>query len=115
LKALLHIMAHSSYEGMDLNSLAFRALFERDALLASDWYRERLLVKQQRDIELWNRHVAALEKFRRGAASATNHEFSVEERLQSARAQLARVNSPAYLTELRGTIGADPFHKQIPA
>ena len=85
------------------------------ALLASDWYRERLLVKQQRDIELWNRHVAALEKFRRGAASATNHEFSVEERLQSARAQLARVNSPAYLTELRGTIGADPFHKQIPA
>jgi hypothetical protein len=32
-----------------------------------------------------------------------------------ARAQLSRVSSPAYLDELVGTIGADPFHKQIPA
>jgi hypothetical protein len=114
LKALLHIMARGSYEGMDLNTPAFRALFEREALLASDWYRERLRVKQQRDIVLWNRHVSALETFRR-AAAATNHGFSVEERLQSARAELARVNSPAYLEELRGTIGADPFHGQIPS
>jgi hypothetical protein len=113
LKALLHIMAHGSYEGMDLSTPAFRALFERDALLASDWYRERLHVKQQRDIALWNRHVAALESFRRAAAAATDHDFSVAERLQSARAELARVSSPAYLTELRGTIGADPFHLQI--
>jgi hypothetical protein len=97
-----------------LNTPAFRALFERDALLASDWYRKRLQVKQHRDIALWNRHVAALETFRRAAASTANHEFSVEQRLQSARAELARVNSPAYLTELRGTIGADPFHGQIP-
>jgi hypothetical protein len=35
--------------------------------------------------------------------------------MQSARAELARVSSPAYLTELRGTIGADPFHGQIPS
>ncbi|MGB6429499.1 MAG: hypothetical protein WBF06_02860, partial [Candidatus Acidiferrales bacterium] len=114
LKALLHIMARGNYEGMDLSTPAFRALFDRDALLASDWYRERLGVKQRRDIALWNRHVAALETFRRAAATTTHHEFSVEERLQFARAELARVTSPAYLTELRGTIGADPFHLQIP-
>jgi phosphoenolpyruvate carboxykinase (diphosphate) len=114
LKALLHIMAHGEYEGMNLSTPAFRALFERDALLESEWYRERLRVKQQRDVELWNRHVRALETFRRTAASATNQEFNVEDRLQSARAELARVSSLAYLAELRGTIGADPFHGQIP-
>jgi len=113
LKALLHIMANGSYEGMNLASPEFRALFERETLLASKWYRERLRTKQQRDIALWNRHVAALETFRHAAAYATNHEFSVEERLQSARAELARVSAPAYLTELRGTIGADPFHGQL--
>jgi hypothetical protein len=115
LKALLYIMAHGSYEGMTLSTPAFRALFDRDALLASKWYRERLRVKQQRDIALWNRHVAALETFRRAAASATNHEFSVEDRLQFARSELAHVSSSAYLSELRGTIGADPFHLQIPS
>jgi hypothetical protein len=49
------------------------------------------------------------------AASATNHEFNVEEGMQSARAEMARVSSPAYLAELRGTMGADPFHGQIPS
>lgn len=31
-----------------------RALFTREALLASDWYHERLATKQQRDIALWS-------------------------------------------------------------
>jgi len=115
LKALLHIMAHGEYEGMNLSTPEFRALFERGAMLESEWYRERLRVKQQRDIELWNRHVRALETFRRAAATAASHEFNIEERIHSARAELARVNSAAYLIELRGTIGADPFHGQIPS
>jgi hypothetical protein len=33
---------------------ALRALFTREAMLASDWYHERLVVKQ-RDIALWAR------------------------------------------------------------
>ena len=35
------------------------------------------------------------------------------ERVEAARKQLARVSSTAYLDELQGTIGADPFHGQI--
>jgi hypothetical protein len=68
-------------------------MFTREAVIESDWYQERLRVKQRRDVALWTRHVAA-------AGSAT------------ARRQLARVSAPDYLTELRGTIGADPFDKQ---
>ena len=39
LKALLHIMVHGEYEGQDAGHPAFRALFTRENLLASDWVR----------------------------------------------------------------------------
>ena len=68
-------------------------MFTRDAVIESDWYQERLRIKQQRDIALWTRHVAA---------TKSSH----------ARRHLARVSAPEYLQELRGTIGADPFTGQ---
>ncbi len=64
LKALLNILAHGSFEGMRIDDPKFRALFARETMLASDWYQERLRVKQERDIALWQRHAAALEAFR---------------------------------------------------
>ena len=63
IKALLHIMAHGEYQGMRENDSAFRALFTRESLLASDWYRERLLAKRDIDPRLWKRHNEALEGF----------------------------------------------------
>jgi phosphoenolpyruvate carboxykinase (diphosphate) len=110
LKALLHVMAHGAYEQMQLDDPSFRDLFDRGAVLQSDWYQKRMRVKQERDTALWCRHVAALENFRQGGIAC---EFDVEERTREARAQLARVSSGAYLNELRGTIGADPFRGQI--
>ncbi|MEO8660272.1 MAG: hypothetical protein ABI693_17520 [Bryobacteraceae bacterium] len=98
LKALLHILAHGDYEGLTANDPAFRALFTRESVLASDWYRNRLRTKQQRDIALWKRHVAAVE-------AAGN----LPERVAKAQAQLARVSAASYLDELVGTIGADPL------
>jgi len=99
LKALLHIMAHGSYQGLGAEAPEIRGLFTREAMLASEWYRERLRVKQDRDVALWTRHLSALESA--GLA------------LEEARLQLARVSAPAYLRELEGTIGADPFHLQV--
>jgi phosphoenolpyruvate carboxykinase (diphosphate) len=115
LRALLEIMAHGSYYGMAVDHPEVRGMFTREALLASDWYNERLRVKQQRDIALWRRHVHALEQFR-----ATEQDFPPQDgidfdsRFALAGSQLARVSAPAYLDELRNTIGADPFHGQIP-
>jgi len=152
LRALLEIMARGSYHGMGADHPEVRGMFTREALLASDWYAERLRTKQQRDIVLWQRHLSALEDFRaaRGdsavvprehAASQTaegtkgfggrsfssairtalssgvstpeENSLDLEGRLALVRAQLARVTSPAYLDELRGTIGADPFRGQV--
>jgi hypothetical protein len=63
LKALLTIMARGEYEGKDIDHPDIRALFTRENLLASDWYKERLDIKQRRDIALAQRQVAYLEAF----------------------------------------------------
>lgn len=107
LKALLHIMVHGAYEGMDANDPRFRAMFTRESMLASPWYAARLHAQQERDIRLWRRHVASLESYRdSGAASASR--FPVEERLAQARARLLKVTARGYAEELAGTLGADP-------
>jgi len=115
LKALLHIMAYGQYEGKGVEDPAIRSLFTRGSLLASDWYRERLCTKQERDITLWRKHIAALEVFRSTSRSmAASPELDIDALLRTSREQLDRVSAPAYLNELAGTIGADPFHLQIP-
>jgi len=106
LRALLHIMALGSWEGASVEDPAVRALFTRESLLASDWYRARLCAKQTRDIALWKRHLAALEAFE--ASGIKTAPIDIAARLAYARQQLARARCPEYLEELGGTIGGDP-------
>lgn len=113
LRALLHIMAQGHYEGKDETHPDIRAMFTRDSLLASDWYKDRLAVKQQRDISLWRRHKEALDAFHAEGIPPGN--VDIEARRATVSAQLRRVSSPEYVQELTGTIGADPFHKQFSA
>jgi len=110
LKALLHVMVHGQFQGATLSEPRLRTLFSREATLKSDWYRERLRVKQRRDVDLWKRHVAAVESYRTEASELPDLEL----RRAAAHAGLSRVSAPAYLEELVGTIGADPFHLQLP-
>jgi hypothetical protein len=112
LQALLHIMAYGGYQGKDAQHPEIRALFTREALLASEWYHERLAVKQQRDILLWERHTRSLGEF----LTRTGHRdeakrLGIAGRLEHARRELERVASRDYLTSLAGTIGADPIHR----
>lgn len=110
LKALLSIMAFGSYEGKTEKDPAIRAMFTRESVLASDWYRERLETKQARDRQLWRRHLEYVDRFRaemRGSAGAL--ELRLDRRAKYAHEQLRRVSAPEYLDELRGTLGADPL------
>jgi hypothetical protein len=112
LRALLHIMAYGQYEGKDAGDPEIRALFTRDALLASDWYRERLAVKQKRDVALWERHVRSLTEFLSRAGHREEAErIGIPGRLERARAELERVSAPEYRAALVGTIGADHIHR----
>lgn len=115
LRALLHVMAHGQFEGKDISHPELRALFTREALLASDWYKQRLLTKQARDVALWQRHVHSLNEFLALASHRDEAErLGIAARLGRARAELERVSAPSYLAELQGTIGADPLCRTLP-
>ena len=110
LQALLLMMATGKYDGMDAQHPNFRAMFTRENLLDSDWYRERLEVKQHRDIALWTRHVASLRSFLEDGKYADEAaRLGIARRLQSAEQTLAQVSQPGYLASLVGTLGADPL------
>ncbi|HEX2449686.1 MAG TPA: hypothetical protein VHJ69_01020, partial [Gemmatimonadales bacterium] len=112
LKALLHIMAHGNYEGKDAHHPDIRALFTRESLLASEWYRERLAIKQARDVALWQRHVRSLTDFlSRPGHREEAERLGIAERLRHARSELERIRGTEYLNSLVGTIGADPIHR----
>jgi hypothetical protein len=109
LRALLTIMARGTFQGMDAHHPEIRALFTREALLASRWYQERLAAKQASDIRLWERHLNNLESFLGdGERSKIDNTLDLGPRLEFARARLVAVSDPAYLTSLVGTLGLDP-------
>ena len=110
LEALLHIMAHGNYQGKDVHHPEIRDLFTRNYLLASEWYRQRLEAKQQRDVALWQRHVHSLRQFQHLPSHADVAEkLDIAGLLERAQARLEQVRSPLYLESLVGTIGADPL------
>ena len=110
LRALLEIMIDgTSREGWTLASPEFRALFEREAILASDWYAARLDAKVARDTRQAQQAIEDLTRF----STAEHNEkvaerLDIEGRLAEARAWLDEVTSPAYREHLVGTLGLQP-------
>ena len=110
LRALLTIMAFGDDKGRDARHPEIRQLFTLESLLASDWYRARLETKQQRDVALWLRHVNYLKTaLSQPSATPDASRPPLSDRLEFAKAELARVQSPAYLQTLNGSLGADPM------
>jgi hypothetical protein len=110
LRALVTIMARGQWEGKTAHDPAVRVLFTRESLLASEWYRERLKTKQQRDVALWLRHRDYLAAFLTKANYADEaHRLGIEGRLRYAESQLSEAGSREYVAGLAGTLGAHPF------
>lgn len=110
LRALLHIMKDGHWQGHGLESSEVRSLFERDAMMQSDWYQERLQCRQKLQIQLWKKHVASLKNFTHlRAHEGEAKRMEIPTRLAEARCVLAEVQSPEYLASLQGTLGTDPF------
>ena len=110
IRALLHIMANDEFEGMTVSDGRFRDMFTRDYLLSSDWYRERLVTKQQRDIQLWQRHLAYLQDYQTNSGRQdVAKQLNLQQRQQYAESQLRAARDDQYVTSLIGTLGADPM------
>jgi hypothetical protein len=111
LRALLEIMAHgASAEGWTLHSPEFRALFERDYILNSDWYAARLDAKQAAAASRADAGLQALQKF---ISTPGNEEPSerldVPKRIEAAQAEYDKFSSAAYRTGIIGTVGRQPL------
>jgi len=112
LKVLIHIMAHGQYEGKDISDPGLRRLFDREYVINSDWYKERLNTKQQNDIAFYANRVDYLESFKNDPDNAgLLPELDIEEKLKNAREKLDEVQTAEYLDSLVGTIGADPLFR----
>ena len=109
LKVLLTIMAFGHCEGKTERDPAVRRLFTTESLLASDWYRERLLTKQQRDLTLWERHRDYLDRYLKDRPNADPAvRDAVHHRQQIVATELDRIRRPEYVDDLHGTLGAEP-------
>ena len=109
LRALLHLMRDGNWEGRNADDPAFRALFTRDTLLASPWYRARLEAQRAMDEHLADRNVRYLERFltRINYADVAAH-LDIRPRLDRLQATARATRAPGYLEKLTGTLGVDP-------
>ncbi|MGQ1787876.1 MULTISPECIES: hypothetical protein [unclassified Saccharicrinis] len=112
LKILLSIMAYGEYEGKDISDPELRKFFNRDYVIESDWYQERLKRKQTKELEFTTKQLADLEDF----ASKPENQLLVEEmdinnRINVAKERLGYVKSDDFINNIVGTIGLDPLYR----
>jgi len=106
LKAILHIMVYGEFEGMTIESPELRSMFDRDAMMESDWYNERLAAAAVLRQQLWQRHVSYLESFLQKPMYQEELErLGIQQKLDQARTKLAAITGqPVH----KGTLGVDP-------
>ncbi len=111
LKALLNLMAYGEFEGKTIHDAELRGLFNRELVLQSDWYRERLVAKKDLRIRVLNRHVVALRDFlERKNYEKEAKRLKLAQRMEETVAALSSLesNPEAYIESIVGTIGLDP-------
>lgn len=110
LRAVVSILATGQYQGKTIEDSEVRDLFTLENLLASDWYRRRLVEQQDRDIQHWKDFIDRLQEAKASMEDdSLQIDLDLDERLEHAKQQLADAQSPNYLDRLVGTLGADPM------
>jgi hypothetical protein len=112
LQAVLHVMASGSWKGRSIHDPELRALFERDYVLGSDWYKARLVRYRDREVDFLERSMEYLRLFlaeRAEAGSVASRRAQAE--LGRSEERLALLRNPVYLERINGTIGLDPLFR----
>ncbi len=112
-KVLLHIMAYGQYEGKTIDNPELRKLFDRDYVVNSTWYNDRLKHKQQKAVEFCQFQIDYINKF---CQEKTNDQLvdilNIKEKLLNLNNRLKYLQSQQYFNDLVGTIGLDPLFKR---
>ncbi len=112
LKAILYIMAEGKYEGKTANDPEVRKLFDRDNVIKSDWYQERLVRFQNNRISQVESNITYMETFlgqERHRDEAMR--LGVPSRLENAKVKLKEIKTKEYLKTITGTLGLDHLHR----
>lgn len=106
IRALLEIMAlGKSTDGLTLQDEAFRKQFERETVLASDWYAERLKSERASQISFVERSLAAVDDFlSRPQGEAAQRRLGLADRRGRLENELAALRDDSR-TDLVGTLG----------
>ncbi len=102
IRALLYIMRDGQFEGKGHNHPDIRGLFERETLLKSEWYLERLDRQQSYVKDFWASRAAYLDSLELKPENLEGARALLSERLVQCENENGR-------TRWRGTIGRDPF------
>ncbi|MDX9784182.1 MAG: hypothetical protein RBT72_05450 [Spirochaetia bacterium] len=112
LKALLWVMATGSYDGKSIHDPELRRLFERDYVLGSDWYAQRLAAYQDREMSYLRRSAASLRNFLEDEIEDSSSAAAQAAReLERAEQRIERLAKGDYAKVLEGSIGKDPLFK----
>ena len=106
IRALLEVMANGqTSDGLTLQDDEFRKQFDRESVLASDWYRERLQSEKDQHVALLKRSADAVEDFVSRPHGATEERREVYvERLERLREELSDLEAQP-LEDFAGTLG----------
>lgn len=113
LQAILHIMAYGNYQGKITSDIELREMFTRDYLMNSEWYRERLSIKQERDAQFWKSNYHYIhEKLDEVETTDFEKRSNLENRLTEAESMIRETTNNKYFDQLLGTLGADWVHRE---
>ena len=107
----LEVMYKGEWNGKGLLDKEFRALFDSEAILASNWYHQRLEARVSVTRAYWEGRIEYLNDF---LADNANREASerleVEGRKDFAEEALSRLENEGFAVDrIHGCLGTDPF------
>mmetsp|Transcript_411 Transcript_411/g.861 ORF Transcript_411/g.861 Transcript_411/m.861 type:complete len:1323 (-) Transcript_411:325-4293(-) len=116
MKVVLHMMRDGHYEGKKISDPEIRNMFTREAVLKSDWYKERLVAFQRKEIRRLTQGIEYMQTFLDATKTKTGdwkgqqivQDLNIEARLDSCKKRLAEVKKPSFLDSIHGTLGVDP-------
>ncbi len=111
LEAILRVMAEGSWKGKGLENPELRALFGREYVLGSGWYRARLERYRDREAAYLEESLLRIRETLQKRGGDPDAAKRLKRSLEAAEAKLALVRKPAYLEALVGTIGRDPLFR----
>lgn len=112
IQALLHIMAEGTFEGMTENDPELRKMFDRETVLKSDWFLNRLDIKRERDLVRWKENKKYLETFYNDPKVRDEaEELKIAEKIEMAQSMIDRLSSANSVEDFTGTFGADPIYR----